>query len=148
MDKLLETVALSDIAAALQQAGFRAEPGKLPDGSEVLRSATGGVEFTVRVGNAGPKSVLDFAFAAPFRVVEPVLKAAPGEWNPIKRFSRLYEREGLLVLELDVLVAGGVGPQYLRAYVEIWNRLVNDLLLYLRAATQKQAAAVEPAGEA
>jgi hypothetical protein len=37
-----------------------------------------------------------------------------------------------LVFCLDVSVAGGVMPNHLRAQIEIWDRLVQELIVYLR----------------
>ena len=42
---------------------------------------------------------------------------------------------------LDVSVAGGVAPNYLRAQIEIWDRLVQELIAYLREELPKVAAA-------
>ena len=38
-----------------------------------------------------------------------------------------------LVLELDVIVAGGVSENYLLATTELWDRLLQEFLLFLRA---------------
>lgn len=39
------------------------------------------------------------------------------------------------MLEMDVLVAGGVSQGYLRTAVELWDRLMREFLLFLRNYT-------------
>jgi hypothetical protein len=55
-----------------------------------------------------------------------------GQWNQSKRFSRLSEQGEFLVLDMDVVVAGGVDQRYLRANIELWDRLLQEFMLYLR----------------
>ena len=45
-----------------------------------------------------------------------------------------------LVLELDVIVAGGVSENYLLATTELWDRLLQEFLLFLRANAAPGAA--------
>lgn len=137
MTTQIDSVTLDDLAKLLQEAGFRAETLKAQDGTAILRSATAGIGFSIRPGNPVEAGFIDFTYTAPFRVEARVLEKAAGEWNAAKRFSRLYGRDGLLLLEMDVLVAGGVGHAYLRATLEIWNRLLSEALLYLRDVTQR-----------
>ena len=54
-------------------------------------------------------------------------------WNVEKRFARLTVQGAFLVLELDVIVAGGVSENYLLATTELWDRLLQEFLLFLRA---------------
>lgn len=137
MTASIDSVTLDDLSKLLQEAGFRAETLKAQDGTTILRSAAAGVSFSIRPGNSAPTGFLDFTYTAPFRVEAALLKKAAEEWNGTKRFSRLYSRDNLLLLEMDVLVAGGISPAHLRATVEIWNRLLNELLVYLRETTQR-----------
>ncbi|MGU9560598.1 hypothetical protein ACQXW1_17725, partial [Lactiplantibacillus pentosus] len=53
-------------------------------------------------------------------------------WNIGKRFARLAVQGEFLVLEMDVVVAGGVSESYLRATAELWDRLLQEFLLFLR----------------
>lgn len=56
------------------------------------------------------------------------------------------------MLELDVILAGGVSENYLRATVELWDRLLQEFLLFLRANASAEAGAdtgaVEPRQDA
>jgi hypothetical protein len=58
-------------------------------------------------------------------------------WNTQRRFSRLHLVPGLLLLVLDVSLIGGVAPDHVRANVEIWNKLLPDLIAFLRDEVQK-----------
>ena len=53
-----------------------------------------------------------------------------------------------LVLELDVIVAGGVSENYLRATTELWDRLLQEFLLFLRANASAQEVAADAPAEA
>ena len=58
---------------------------------------------------------------------------------------RLTVQGVFLVLELDVILAGGVSENYLRATAELWDRLLQEFLLFLRANASAEAGA-EDAG--
>ena len=64
------------------------------------------------------------------------------KWNRTHRFGRLFldkagPEQEFLVLSLDMSVAGGVSPTYLRAQVEIWDSLVQQLVPWLREELSK-----------
>ena len=67
---------------------------------------------------------------------------------PAGRFARLQLSQQFLVFCLDVSVAGGVMPNHLRAQIEIWDRLVQELIAYLRdelrQLSAKNGAAPQP----
>jgi hypothetical protein len=69
-------------------------------------------------------------------------------WNATRRFARLQLSQQFLVFCLDVSVAGGVMPNHLRAQIEIWDRLVQELIGYLRdelrQLSAKNGAAPQP----
>lgn len=69
-------------------------------------------------------------------------------WNVEKRFARLTVQGVFLVLELDVILAGGVSENYLRATAELWDRLLQEFLLFLRAEAGADTDAVEPRQDA
>jgi hypothetical protein len=55
-----------------------------------------------------------------------------------------------LLMEMDVVVAG-VGATHLRSQLELWDRLLQEFIVYLREysqqAAQLQAQATEPVAE-
>ncbi|MCJ9712892.1 YbjN domain-containing protein, partial [Bordetella hinzii] len=67
-------------------------------------------------------------------------------WNTSKRFARLALQADFLVMEMDVILAGGVSEDHLRATTELWDRLLQELVMFLRNFAQ-QAEAGQAAGE-
>uniref|UniRef100_UPI0005BC875C YbjN domain-containing protein n=1 Tax=Bradyrhizobium sp. Ai1a-2 TaxID=196490 RepID=UPI0005BC875C len=104
-------------------------------GLAYLRSATNGLAFDVRPGNptAGePQGFLDVALIAVLQVQGELPLELVNRWNASRRFARLQLSPPFLALSLDVSVAGGVTPTNLRAQIEIWDHLVQQLVAYLR----------------
>ncbi|XSC43003.1 YbjN domain-containing protein [Bradyrhizobium sp. RDT10] len=104
-------------------------------GLAYLRSATGGLAFDIRLGNQLPDadgSFVDAAFTAVLQVQGDLPLDIVNRWNATRRFARLQLSQPFLVFCLDVSVAGGVMPDHLRAQIEIWDRLVQELIAYLR----------------
>jgi hypothetical protein len=75
----------------------------------------------------------DFSFNLMVQTEKPVDGTILNEWNRQKRFGRLFQRDDFLVLEMDVLAVGISGDQIL-ASLEIWGRLVVEVLTFLRTA--------------
>ncbi|MNL29373.1 hypothetical protein D3C87_1510540 [compost metagenome] len=44
-----------------------------------------------------------------------------------------------LVMEMDVVVAAGVSDDYLRGNLELWDRLLQEFIVYLREYSQNAA---------
>jgi hypothetical protein len=139
----------------LQQAGYRVEEIRTADGSPCLRSATAGLGFEVRFANpvpgedgATPLNAARFAdasFQAAFQVHGELPLALVNHWNVSRRFARLNLLQNLLLLDMDILAIGGVTAGHLRAQTEIWDRLVSQLIVYLREELPKLAPRAEPA---
>lgn len=132
-DGLWQAVDVDTLAEMLQARGFRAERVADDDGRMLLRSATGGIAFHLRPGNpAGNDNFLDFGYFAVLQLTDSPPAAAINDWNASKRFARVHVREHWVILEMDVLVAGGVSGSYLAATLEVWDRLLHDLVAHLR----------------
>ena len=135
-DAVIMTIDSPRLCEILQSMGFRAEPFEDANKLPCIRSATGGIGFTIRLGNRAPapaEGFSDFTYIALIKVTEgtfPLVKV--NEWNQQRRFCRLHRRDEFLVLDLDVIVAGGVTEDHLRATFVIWDRIVQDLVLFLR----------------
>lgn len=132
--ELLNSLSPDDVAEALRKAGYRASLGDTPSGPQI-QSAAQGLGFFVAFGNALPNDAgryADFSFHC-WIAIEGSLPAGLVEgWNEGKRFARLFRRNQLLVLTMDVLVAGGVAPANLQAQIEIWDRVIQDFLHHLK----------------
>ena len=143
-DTVILKLTLDDLRAALQQVGYRVEAVTDPVANlPYLRSATGGLAFDIRPGNRladADDSFVDAAFTAVLQVQGELPLDLVNRWNATRRFARLQLSQQFLVLSLDVSVAGGVMPDHLRAHVEIWDRLVQELIGYLREELRELSA--------
>jgi hypothetical protein len=141
MSDLITKLTLDSLREAFQSAGYRVETLTDPVANvQYLRSATSGLAFDVRPGNrfAGEEqSFADVALVAPLQVQGELPLDVVNRWNTTRRFGRLQLSHPFLVFCLDVCVAGGVTPNNLRAQIEIWDRLVQELISYLRDELSK-----------
>ncbi|WP_445656984.1 YbjN domain-containing protein [Achromobacter sp. NCFB-sbj8-Ac1-l] len=124
----------------LQSAGYRVTVSE-QNGMVQLLSASQGVGFAVRLGNPAAEDghYLDYTLSCALRVQGELPAGLAERWNVEKRFARLTVQGAFLVLELDVILAGGVSENYLRATAELWDRLLQEFLLFLRANATSQA---------
>lgn len=144
-DTVLVSLTLDSLRDIFQQTGYRVETVTDPVANlKFLRSATGGLAFDIRPGNRLAENADDFLDAALVAVLH-VQGELPldlvNRWNATRRFVRLQLSQPFLVLSLDISVAGGVAPNHLRAQIEIWDHLVQQLIAYLREELPKSAAA-------
>lgn len=123
----------------LQSQGYRVTVSE-QNGMVQLLSASQGVGFAARMGNPGRDEgqYLDYTLSCALRVQGQLPEGLAERWNVEKRFARLTVQGAFLVLELDVVVAGGVSENYLRATTELWDRLLQEFLLFLRANANAQ----------
>lgn len=142
--KTIDSVTPQFLADALQSAGYRVNVSE-QNGVVQLLSASQGIGFAVRFGNPATQEgqYLDFTLSCALRVQGELPQGLENRWNIEKRFARLARHGEFLVLEQDVVLAGGVSESYLRVATELWDRLLQEFLLYLRtfAATQASAQA-------
>jgi hypothetical protein len=143
----VETVTLESLREALHELGFRAAILSDGSGASFVRSATSGMGFDVRLGSpaAGRDGeALDFRLVAAVEVEGAFDLDLINGWNNGRRFSRLHLDQGLLLLDMDVSVAGGVAPGFLRAQLETWSRLVTDWVDQLRRGFARRAEGLAP----
>ena len=144
-DEILLKFSLDNVREALQQAGYRVETVTDPVVNIMyLRSATGGLAFDIRPGNrlvGDDKGFVDLAFSAVLQVQGELPLEPVNRWNATRRFARLQLSHPFLVLCMDITAAGGVTLNHLRAQIEIWDRLVQELIAHLREELGKLSAA-------
>jgi hypothetical protein len=143
-EALIHSLTPDSLRELMQSAGYRAESFADQIGVPHLRSATNGLPFTVRFGNRladKTDAYADVTWAAALKIQGELSLDIVNQWNNGRRFCRLHVTQGFLLLEMDVSVLGGVTPQHVRAQIEIWDRLVQELLHYLRSSADKLAAA-------
>ena len=129
---LILDVSAERLQEVLQSAGYRVTVSE-QNGMVQLLSASQGVGFAARMGNRRCRKASS-GLHAELRAARAGRAAGrPERWNVEKRFARLTVQGAFLVLELDVIVAGGVSENYLLATTELWDRLLQEFLLFLRA---------------
>ena len=148
---LIETVSAESLTTLLQDAGCRVNRSEQNNVVQLL-SASQGVGYAVRFGNHAPgkdDEFLDFTFSCALRIQGDLPAGLDNRWNASRRFARLSVQGEFLVLEKDVVVADGVSHKHLLGSVLLWDRLLQELIVYLRdysrhgvdPATVDQAAA-------
>lgn len=149
MTSLIEHVTPQSLTEVLQAAGYRVNETE-QNGIVQLLSASQGIGYAVRFGNPTPMpgQYLDFTFSCALRVQGELPAGLAELWNASRRFARLSVQGEFLVMEMDVVVAAGVSPEHLRSNLELWDRLLQEFIVYLREFSQNAARmhpAVEPA---
>ena len=94
----------------------------------------------MRFGNAAAEqgSYVDFTYSCALRVQGELPKGLAEVWNASRRFARLSLQGEFLLMEMDVVVAG-VGAAHLRSQLELWDRLLQEFIVYLRDYSQQAA---------
>ncbi|AWP59364.1 hypothetical protein B7P02_15670 [Bordetella bronchiseptica] len=138
--EIIHAVSTEQLRELLQEMGCRVSISE-QNGQKQLLSATQGIGFSVRPGNPAPEAerFLDYTLSCALRVQGALPEGVETSWNSSKRFARLTAQGDFLVLEMDVVVAGGVTRAALRANAELWDRLLQEFLLFLRQYAQTNA---------
>lgn len=137
--ELVAEATIENFRDLVQSCGYRVEiirDGKLT----YLRSATNGLSFDIRPGNLAPNFTsryADMAFMTFFNVRGTLPLDLLNRWNGTRRFSRLFLEQAspdqqFLVFAFDVSMIGGVSRSHLRANLEIWDNLIQQLVPWLR----------------
>ncbi len=130
---IVEAVSPEQLAGVFRSAGYRVTLAE-QNGRMQLMSASQGVGFAVRFGNPGAEADthIDYTLSCALQVQGELPPDLVPAWNRTKRFARLASHQQFLLLEMDVMVAGGVTDRHLRSTIELWDRLVQEFLLHLR----------------
>lgn len=136
---LLPSISPARLQELLQEQGYRVTMSE-QGGLIQLLTATQGIGFSARMGNAAVETgqYIDYTLSCALRVQTELPAGLVDTWNSSKRFARLAVQGSFLVLEMDVILAGGVGENHLRATIELWDRLLQELVLFLRNYAQAQ----------
>lgn len=130
---LIQAVSAERLQSLLQSMGYRVTVSENA-GLRQLLSASQGIGFSIRPGNPAPAEdeFIDYTLSCALRVQGELPEGVVEGWNIGKRFARLTWQGPFLVLEKDVIVAGGVSENHLRAATELWDRLLQEFILFLR----------------
>jgi hypothetical protein len=141
MSDAVQTLTVAGLRDVLQAAGYRAELiSDSTTGVTLLRSAASGLSFDVRFGNQVPGETDGFTDATLvmyLRIVGDLPFALVNKWNNTHRFGRLQiddriPSQSFLVFCMDIVGIGGVTPTCLRAQIDIWDGLLQQLVAWLR----------------
>ncbi|MCE1117212.1 MULTISPECIES: YbjN domain-containing protein [Pseudomonas] len=141
---LIESVNVETLTSLLQDAGLRVNRSE-QNGLVQLLSASQGIGFAVRLGNPAPSEgqYLDFTFSCALRIQGELPEGVVEHWSTSRRFARLYRQGEFLVMELDVLVSDGVSARHLLNHLQLWDRLLQEFITYLRDFSRHAAQTVE-----
>lgn len=131
---LIETVSADSLTQLLQDAGCRVNRNEQNAVVQLL-SASQGVGYAVRFGNQVPGKegeFLDFTFSCALRIQGELPAGLVERWNASRRFARLSVQGEFLVMEKDVVVADGVSEKHLLGSLVLWDRLLQEFIVYLR----------------
>jgi hypothetical protein len=144
-ETIITKLTIDSLRENIQLAGYRVETMTDPVvNTTYLRSSTSGFVFDIRPGHRladADQSFFDVAFIAALQVQGELPLDIVNRWNVSRRFARLQLSQPFLILSHDVSVAGGVAHNYLRAQIEIWDHLLQQMISYLREELPKIAAA-------
>ncbi|MDP9902451.1 YbjN domain-containing protein [Variovorax ginsengisoli] len=120
------------------------------DGVLRLHSASHGIGFQVLWGNpAGAGEYSDMTLSCPLRVQGGQLPdGVLSLWHRTKRFARVSQHGDFVVLEMDVVVAGGVTLAHVVLTMQLWTQMMGQFFLHLRNFKADEGAAApqeEPA---
>ncbi len=146
---LIDSLTADGLADVFKDAGYRVTLAE-QNGVVQLLSASQGIGFAVSFGNPAvtpdgeQAAYIDWTFSCALQVQGELPADLVPSWNRTRRFARLSQQGPFVVLEHDVMVAGGVSPRHLRSSIELWDRLLQEFLLHLRnrpALAEAEAAA-------
>lgn len=138
------TVSPEQLGEIMQSAGYRTEHRTDNNGAPLIASATGGISFNVRMGNRAVPPVegfLDFTYLTVIKIEGEFPLTRVNDWNRNKRFARLHQVDDFIVMDMDVIAAAGVTTNHIRATLELWDRLLQELMAWLRGDTTQAGAA-------
>ena len=145
--QLITRVSPQSLTELLQGAGYRVNQTE-QNAIVQLLSASQGIGYAVHFGNPAAEAgeYVDFTFSCALRVQGQLPAGLAELWNASRRFARLSVQGEFLVMEMDVVVAAGVSADHLRASLELWDRLLQEFIVYLREYSQSaaQLSAQEP----
>ncbi|SDT00687.1 YbjN domain-containing protein [Pseudomonas granadensis] len=146
MTQLISHVSPQSLTEVLQAAGYRVNQTE-QNGIVQLLSASQGIGYAVRFGNPAVEqgSYVDFTFSCALRVQGELPPGVAEQWNATRRFARLSLQGEFLVMEMDVVLAAGVSHDHLRGNLELWDRLLQEFIVYLRDFSQATQAATAKA---
>jgi len=131
--ELLRSINASEMSDAIKAVGC-AVTAVEQDGVVRLHSASHGIGFQVLWGNAvSAGEYADLTLSCPLRVQGGSLpEGVLASWHRSKRFARVAQHGDFVVLEMDLIAAGGVTPEHLVLTLHLWTQMMGQFFLHLR----------------
>jgi hypothetical protein len=130
----LESISGAEMAALLQDWGYRARLYKTEAGAPEIASATNGVDVWVRFfdcdDGAEPRC-RDLRFAAGFVVGAEIDAVKVNDWNGRRRFHMATAADGNVFLDSDLTLAGGVTPEHLRQAFALYEAGLAEFMRFI-----------------
>ncbi len=101
-----------------------------PDGNPMLSGRINGIPYSARLRNCTARDCADMNFRVGF-MIKPTPEAI-NNWNRDKRFSKAYlDNAGDAILEMDVVLSGGVSPDNLGEVFAYWRLTLDQFSAYI-----------------
>ncbi|WP_316882835.1 YbjN domain-containing protein [Ralstonia flatus] len=130
---MLTTLSPNDVSDAIKAAGGAVNAIE-QGGITYLTSASHGISFQILWGNAiEPGHYADLTLSCPLRVQGGTLpEGLIADWHRSRRFARLAQHGDFVVLEMDVIAAGGISTEHLITQIRLWMQMMGEFFVYLR----------------
>ncbi len=135
MSKDLITVfTTGTVQELLRDAGLEARLAGTKEQPQVV-SSVAGISFNIRFGTPAKDGSgwTDFTISAPFTVDQEVSPVIGAFWNRRNRFARVYRTQDQLLLDMDVVAAGGVTRAHVKYLFVVWTDVARLFVRHLRA---------------
>ena len=124
-----------DLAALLEDEGFRAKLSKDDYGDPLIESSVGGSTFRIEFYNCelgSPGYCEDVMFRVGYDLANGIDLESINGWNEERRFSRAWrDNEGDPILEQDLDFAGGITRARVLSTFRLWEQSVGDFEDYI-----------------
>ncbi|MBV6633643.1 MAG: YbjN domain-containing protein [Alphaproteobacteria bacterium] len=127
--QVYEKIGGEQLAALMQDWGYRAELGIDEYGDPLIETSAAGTGFEVVFYDcAGEPAQCDsIMLTSGFDFQEGINPAVTNEWNLKHRFTRAYnDEEGDPIIELDYSLVGGVTAGNMKELFELWESRLGD----------------------
>ncbi len=122
----------SELAAALQRAGYRAKVEKGDDGEEYVAGGAAGVNFDLYPYDCKDGRCASAQFVASFDVEKGFQLAKANQWNREKRFASVYlDDENDPHLQRDINLSPGGTTEALEDEFRLWDDLLSSFMEFI-----------------
>ena len=121
-----------EVVALLQAEGYRAALSRDKQGDPMIKSATGGANFTVYFYDCEKDRCRALQFSSGFDLKDGLTLARINEWNKGNRYLKAYlDDENDPYVEYDVNVDAGRTFSGLKDDLAIWNTMVGRFTTFI-----------------